>query len=366
MFQFKLIKKDKQTAARLGKISTPHGEIETPIFMPVGTQATVKAMTGEELKGLGAQIILGNAYHLYLRPGHELIAEAGGLHKFMHWEGPILTDSGGYQVFSLGKLCKITEEGVHFQSHLDGGAKHFLTPEDAIKVQQALNADIVMVLDECIPYPATADYALDSLERTTRWAERCRKAHDGRRGMFGIVQGGTYLNLREESARQLIPLDFEGYAIGGLAVGETKEVTHQIMAHTLPLLPEDKPRYAMGLGTPLDLLKGVALGVDMFDCVMPTRHARNGMLFTSFGHLVIKHAAYTRDFGPIDDKCGCYTCRHYSRAYLRHLYLAGEILAARLNTIHNLYFYLDLMAKIRHSIADNCFNELLQSYLKVA
>ena len=331
--------------------------------MPVGTQATVKAVTAEELQELGAQIILGNAYHLYLRPGARLIAEAGGLHRFMHWDGPILTDSGGYQVFSLGELCRISEDGVRFRSHLDGGVNHFITPEDALGIQQALNSDIAMVLDECIPYPATFDYALDSLERTTRWAERSLKVHDGRRGIFAIVQGGVYRELREKSARQLAALDFDGYALGGLAVGESKEQTYRIMACTTPLLPADKPRYAMGLGTPADILKGVALGVDMFDCVMPTRHARNGMLFTSFGRIIIKHSVHARDFGPIDEKCGCYTCRNYSRAYLRHLHLASEILAARLNTIHNLYFYLDLTAQIRHSIADNYFNELFREYL---
>ncbi len=362
MFKFQLVKKDSQTAARLGKITTPHGEIETPIFMPVGTQATVKGMTPEELKDIGAQIILGNAYHLYLRPGHELVSQAGGLHKFMHWDGPILTDSGGYQVFSLGKFCKISEEGVRFQSHLDGGTKHFISPEDAINIQQSLNSDIVMALDECIPYPASEDYALTSLERTTRWAERCIKIHDRKRGMFAIVQGGIYPKLRELSARRLVELDFDGYAMGGLSVGENKEEMYKIMQSALPLLPENKPRYTMGLGTPLDLITGVAMGADMFDCVMPTRHARNGMLFTGFGHIVIKQAAYTRDFGPIDEKCGCYTCRHYSRAYLRHLYQAGEILAARLNTIHNLYFYLDLMTQIRHAIEHNYFNDLLQNY----
>ncbi|MBI5788288.1 MAG: tRNA guanosine(34) transglycosylase Tgt [Candidatus Schekmanbacteria bacterium] len=363
LFSFELLKKDQHSAARLGRIITPHGEIETPIFMPVGTQATVKAMTGEELEGLGAQIILGNAYHLYLRPGMELISQFGGLHKFMHWERPILTDSGGYQVFSLGKFCKISEEGVSFQSHVDGGTRHFISPEEAIRIQQTLNADIVMILDECLPYPATEDYALASLERTTRWAQRCRMVHDGKRGMFGIVQGGTYLHLRRESARQLIDLDFEGYALGGLSVGESKEITHEIMSIVTPILPENKPRYAMGLGTPLDLIKGVAAGVDMFDCVMPTRHARNGMLFTGFGHIVIKNAAYTRDLSPIDEECNCYTCRNYSRAYLRHLNLAGEILSARLNTIHNLHFYLDLMRQIRHSIAYNCFRDLQNKYL---
>lgn len=363
MFKFELLKKDNETFARLGEITTPHGKIETPIFMPVGTQATVKAIIAEELKELGAQIILGNAYHLYLRPGHELVAEAGGLHKFMHWDGPILTDSGGFQVFSLGKLCKLSEEGVQFQSHLDGGARHFIAPEDAVRIQQALNSDIVMVLDECTPYPATSDYALKSLERTTRWAERCLKVHDKKRGMFGIVQGSTYINLRQESARQLVALDFDGYAIGGLSVGEHNATTCQIIANTVPYLPENKPRYTMGIGNPIDLLRAVALGVDMFDCVVPTRNARNGQLFTSSGPIIIKHSAYTRDFGPIDEKCNCYTCQNYSRAYLRHLYMAREILSSRLNSIHNLYFYLDLMRQIRHAIKDNYFKELLIDYL---
>jgi queuine tRNA-ribosyltransferase len=362
-FEFKLLARDKHTDARLGRLITPHGKVDTPVFMPVGTCATVKAVTPEELEELGAEIILSNAYHLYLRPGHELIQRLGGLHRFMHWERPILTDSGGYQLFSLSDFCRTTEQGVNFQSHIDGGTKHLLTPETAIQVQQALGADIIMPLDECLPYPSDYDRALVSMQRTVRWAQRCKESHDQETGaLFGIVQGGTYQDLREQCALSLVELDFAGYAIGGLSVGEEKSLMYDIISHTVAFLPEQKPRYAMGLGGPEDLVECVSRGVDMFDCVMPTRHARNGVLFTSNGRLVIKNARYAADPTPVDPECGCYTCRHYSRAYLRHLFLSGEILAARLNTIHNLYFYLDLMRQIRHAIGQSKFLEMSDNF----
>ncbi len=362
-FEFKLLARDKNTNARLGQLITSHGKLDTPVFMPVGTKATVKAMTPEDLAQLGAGIILSNAYHLYLRPGHELIRDLGGLHKFMNWPGAILTDSGGYQLFSLSDFCKITEEGVTFQSHIDGGTKHLITPEVAIQIQQALGADIIMPLDECLSYPAEYERALTSMQLTIRWAQRCRDAHNqGGSALFGIVQGGIYKDLREQCALKLVKLDFAGYAVGGLSVGEPKPQMYDIIAHTLDFLPQQKPRYAMGLGSPEDLFECVSRGVDMFDCVMPTRHARNGVLFTSSGSLIIKHAKHTDDAKPIDAECGCYTCRHYSRAYLRHLYVSGEILAARLHTIHNLYFYLDLMRQIRHYIARSTFLELWNNF----
>ncbi|BET57280.1 tRNA guanosine(34) transglycosylase Tgt [Geobacter sp. 60473] len=352
--QFRLLKQDG--AARLGSLTTPHGLIETPIFMPVGTQATVKAMTPEELDAIGARIILANTYHLYIRPGHELIRRLGGLHRFMHWDRPILTDSGGFQVFSLNELRKISEEGVRFQSHLDG-SYHTIRPEDAVAIQEALGSDIAMCFDECTPYPATHDYARRSMELTTRWARRCKDARRREdQALFGIVQGGMYRDLRERSAAELVEIGFDGYAVGGLSVGEEKEHMYGVMEWTAPLLPADQPRYVMGIGTPEDLVEAVWRGFDMFDCVMPTRNARNGMLFTSFGRLNIKGAAYAEDQGPVDPACGCYVCRNYSRAYLRHLYRSGEILASRLNTYHNLAYYLDLMAQIRAAIAEGRFD----------
>jgi len=361
--QYQLIKKCSTTKARLGKISTPHGEIETPIFMPVGTQATVKTMTSEELKEVGAQIILSNTYHLYLRPGHDLVEEAGGLHKFMNWDGPILTDSGGFQVFSLGDLRQISEEGVEFRSHLDG-SKHFLSPERAIEIENALGADIIMAFDECPPYPCSHEYAKASLERTIRWAKRCQDAHHrSNQALFGIVQGGIYQDLREQSAREITALDFPGYAIGGLSVGEPKEIMHEVLDYTVPLLPENKPRYLMGVGAPQDLVEGVARGIDMFDCVLPSRVARNGTLFTSHGRVVIKNAQYARDFTPLDPECGCYTCRNYTKAYLRHLFKAEEILGLRLATIHNLHFLLDLMKKIRQAIQEDRFSQFSEEFL---
>jgi queuine tRNA-ribosyltransferase len=354
---FKVLKKDGAGAARLGSLATPHGRIDTPIFMPVGTQATVKAMTPEELREIGAQIILANTYHLYIRPGHELVARLGGLHSFMHWDGPILTDSGGFQVFSLGELRKISEEGVRFQSHLDG-SPHFITPESAIAIQEALGGDIIMCFDECPPYPAEYDYVRRSAELTTRWARRCKDAkRRDDQALFGIVQGGMHRDLRQRSAAELCELEFDGYALGGLSVGEERELMHEIMAYCGPLLPFGKPRYVMGIGTPEDLIEGINSGIDMFDCVMPTRNARNGMLFTAAGNMNIKNAAYAEDRSPIDVECACYVCRNYSRAYLRHLYKSGEILASRLNTWHNLYYYLTLMADARQAIAEERFTQ---------
>ncbi len=352
-FRFKLLHRDSETPGRLGRMETPHGTIETPAFMPVGTQAAVKTLTPEEVRAVGADIVLANTYHLYLRPGHALIHRLGGLHRFMHWDGPILTDSGGFQVFSHSALRRIREEGVCFQSHLDG-SRHEISPEVAIGIQEALGADIIMVFDECTPYPVARDYARQSMELTLRWAARCkaRKARDDQ-ALFGIIQGGMYRDLREECAARLVELGFDGYAIGGLSVGETKPLLYDMVEACAPHMPEDKPRYLMGVGKPEDLVEAVLRGVDLFDCVMPTRNARNGFLFTTHGRVVIKNAMHAGDDRPIDESCGCYTCRHYSRAYLRHLFMAGEILAMRLNTIHNLYFYLNLMGEIRAAIAEN-------------
>ena len=351
-FKFELIKEDKYTKARLGRFHTPHGTVETPVFMPVGTRATVKAMTPEEVKDLGAQIILSNTYHLYLRPGHELIRDAGGLHEFMNWHGPILTDSGGFQVFSLGDLRKITEEGVEFRSHIDG-SKHFIGPEKSMEIQNALGSDIMMCFDECTPYPAT--YVKQSMERTTRWAKRCKDYHKNtdKQALFGIVQGGMHKDLREKSANDLIAMDFPGYAIGGLSVGEPMEMMCDMLDFTTPLLPKDKPRYNMGIGTPDYLFESVLRGIDMADCVLPTRIARNGTLLTSQGRLVIRNAKYKEDFSPLDSECDCYACTNYSRAYVRHLFNVDEILGARLATIHNLYFLIKLMENIREAIKDD-------------
>lgn len=352
--KFELIKESKDSKARLGKLYTPHGVIETPIFMPVGTRATVKAMTPEEVKDLGAQIILSNTYHLYLKPGHELIKEAGGLHKFMNWSGPILTDSGGFQVFSLGDLRKINEEGVEFRSHIDG-SKHFLSPEKSIEIQNALGSDIMMAFDECAPYPASYEYVEKSMERTTRWAKRCKDFHKDwdRQAIFGIVQGGMFKDLREKSAHDLVAMDFPGYAIGGLSVGEPRELMCDILDYTTPLLPKDKPRYLMGVGTPDYLFEAVIRGIDMADCVLPTRIARNGTVLTSSGKLVIRNARYSRDFNSLDSECDCYTCKNYSRAYIRHLFNVDEILGARLATIHNLHFLIKLMENIRKAIRED-------------
>ena len=341
--------------ARCGEIATLHGSIQTPVFMPVGTQASVKAMTPENLVEVGAQIILGNTYHLYLRPGHELIRSFGGLHRFMHWERPILTDSGGFQIFSLQDLAKITEEGASFRSHLDG-SRLFLSPEDAVHVQEALGSDIMMALDTCIPYPASRDEAAKATALTTRWARRCREAQtDTGQHLFGIVQGGMYADMRLAAIEQLVEIGFDGYALGGLSVGEPKELMYELLAATASHLPAPHARYLMGVGTPEDLVEGVSQGVDMFDCVMPTRNARNGMLFTSQGRVVIKNSCFQHDQRPLDPTCGCYTCRHYSRAYLRHLFQSREILAYQLNSIHNLHYYCSLMTGMRNAIREDRF-----------
>jgi len=356
--RYELIKECKRTGARLGRLQTPHGIIETPVFMPVGTQATVKAMTPEELKELKAEIILSNTYHLYLRPGEDLIREAGGLHRFMNWDRPILTDSGGFQVFSLGPLRKVAEDGVTFKSHIDGST-HFMSPERATQVQMALGSDIAMAFDECAPYPSTREYTEAALERTTRWAARCKEAHNREdQALFAIVQGGMYADLRERSVRELTAMDFPGYGIGGLSVGEPKPLMYEMLECTVPLLPADKPRYLMGVGSPDCLIEGVIRGVDMFDCVLPTRIARNGTVMTSHGRLVVRNANNARDFRPLDEECSCYTCRNYTRAYIRHLFKADEILGLRLTTIHNLHFLLNLMKEIRAAIAGDSLPEL--------
>jgi len=352
--RYELIKTCAQTGARLGRLHTPHGVIDTPVFMPVGTQATVKGVSPEELKDLGAQIILSNTYHLFIRPGHELIREAGGLHRFMNWDRAILTDSGGFQVFSLAENRKITENGVEFRSHLNGD-KLFLSPEVATAVQNALGADIIMAFDECPPYPADYDYVKKSTERTSRWAERCLKAHarPQDQALFGIVQGGMFKDLRRQSVRDLTSLDFPGYAIGGLSVGEPKPLMYEMLEETVPLLPADKPRYLMGVGSPDALLEGVMRGIDMFDCVLPTRIARNGTVMTSRGRLVVRNADLARDFAPLDPECSCYACRNYSRAYIRHLIKADEMFGLRLTTIHNLHFLAELMRQIREAIRED-------------
>ncbi|MDF2500206.1 MAG: Queuine tRNA-ribosyltransferase [Anaerosporomusa subterranea] len=353
--RYELVKQCSHTGARAGILHTPHGSFNTPMFMPVGTQATVKAMSPRELTEMGAGIILSNTYHLFLRPGHELVAEAGGLHKFMGWERGILTDSGGFQVFSLGDLRKISEEGVAFRSHIDG-SRQFLSPEIATQVQNALGSDILMAFDECVPYPAEYDYAKRSTERTTRWAERCLKAHSrADQGLFGIVQGGMYKDLRAQSAAELTSLDFPGYGIGGLSVGEPKHLMYEMLEHTTPRLPANKPRYLMGVGTADCLVEGVMRGVDMFDCVFPTRVARNGTTMTKNGRLVVKNAEFARDLRPIDPDCGCYACQNFSRAYIRHLFKADEIFGLRLTTIHNLYHLLDFMRRMRQAIIEDRF-----------
>ena len=363
VFKFDLIKTDSQTKARAGKITTPHGSFDTPHFMPVGTQATVKTLSSEDLHTLEAKIILSNTYHLYLRPGHEIIGSAGGLHSFMNWPGPILTDSGGFQVFSLAKLNKVTEEGVNFQSHIDG-SRHFFTPELCIEVQNALGADIIMPLDECLPYPVEHERAKESLGLTLRWTERCKKAHaNPQQALFGIVQGATYRDLRIECARELVQMDFAGYALGGLSVGETPTMMYEILDYTVDELPPDKPRYLMGCGPPLDIFEAVERGVDIFDCVMPTRNARNASLMTSQGVVIIKNAEYATDFSPLDPECDCPTCRNYTRAYLRHLFKAGEISVMRLTTLHNLHFMLTLLVQIREAIISDRYLEFKRSFL---
>jgi len=374
-FSFTL--RDCDGAARLGRFTTPHGSVDTPAFMPVGTQGAVKATRHVDLEEIGAEIILGNTYHLVLRPGDELIARRGGLHRFIGWSRPILTDSGGFQVFSLAERRRITEEGAEFQSHLDG-SRHLLTPERAVDIQARLGSDIAMVFDECLAYPATREAAAESMQRSVRWAARCRErlvtlrsspprdvtiSNPGQ-AQFGIVQGGVFPDLREESASATVAIDFEGYAIGGLSVGEPIPTMYTIVEETSRCLPPDRPRYLMGAGTPEDLVECVARGIDMFDCVMPTRNARNGQLFTSEGRINIRNARYAEDDRPLDPQCGCYTCRRHSRAYLRHLFMAGEMTAGALNTLHNLSFYLDTMRRIRDAIAFRTFNHFRQEFLR--
>ena len=359
---YTLHNQSSECAARRGEVRTKHGTIQTPVFMPVGTQATVKSVTPENLLEMGAQIILGNTYHLYIRPGHKLIESFGGLHGFMNWKLPILTDSGGFQIFSLQELTKITEEGAAFRSHLDG-AKLFLSPEDAIGVQEALGSDIMMCLDTCIPQPAERELTIEKTNLTSRWAARCRKVHSKKdQLLFGIVQGGMYPELRAQSAMDLVDIGFDGYAIGGLSVGETKEEMYAMTEATVPHLPAEHARYLMGVGTPEDLVEGVWRGVDMFDCVMPTRNARNGTLFTSRGKLVIKNSRYREDKEPLDECCSCYTCRNYSRAYLRHLFVSREILSYHLNTIHNLHYYLNLMRQIREALEKDAYAQFRKDF----
>ena len=363
--KYELIKKSLDCNARLGKIYTNRGVIETPIFMPVGTRATVKAMNVDELKEIGSQIILGNTYHLYLKPGQEIIRMAGGLHKFMNWDKPILTDSGGFQVFSLGDIRKITEEGVEFRSHIDG-SKHFISPEKSMEIQNDLGSDIMMAFDECAPYPASYDYVKNSMERTLRWLKRCKDYHKNtdNQALFGIIQGGMFKDLRRESALATIDMDLPGYAIGGLSVGEPKEIMVEYLNYTTQFMPENKPRYLMGVGTPDYLFEAVEAGIDMADCVLPTRIARNGTAMTSKGKLVIKNAKYAKDFAPLDDECDCYACRNHTRAYIRHLINVDEILGARLLSIHNLRFLLKTMENIRQAIREDRFLEYKKEFYK--
>lgn len=364
--------------ARRGTLKTAHGEIQTPFFMTIGTVGAIKGLIPDEIRQLGGQVILSNTYHLHLRPGEDVVAKAGGLHKFMNWDGPILTDSGGYQVFSLSKIRKLKDDGVEFQSHLDG-KKIFLTPEKAIEIQQKLGSDIMMVLDECPAADADRKYVEKSLELTTKWAERCKTFHNLQFAfgnqiqnpkskmqnlLFGIVQGGMHPDLREKSAKQLVEIGFDGYAIGGLSVGEPNETMYEMIDATNPHLPEDKPRYLMGVGTPQDILEAVERGIDMFDCVLPTRNARHGHLYTSKGGVRIRNEQYKEDFTPLDPECECYTCQNFTKAYLRHLFMAKEILSLRLNTLHNVAFYLNLMKQIRDAIEEDRFDEFKKEFLK--
>jgi queuine tRNA-ribosyltransferase len=361
-FSFHLKESSGPAGPRLGEIITSRGKIDTPVFMPVGTYATVKTLTPEDLREIRASIILSNTYHLYLRPGVETIQNLGGLHRFMHWDGPILTDSGGYQIFSLAPLRTMSEAGVTFRSHLDGSS-HFLTPERVVGLQEALGVDIMICLDECPGYPAPEAEVRAAADLTLRWAERCKEARTrSDAALFPVIQGGMNPELRRDQAQAMAAMGFDGYAIGGLSVGEPKELMLEMLEATTPMLPEDKPRYLMGVGTPEDLVEGVARGVDMFDCVLPTRNARNGMAFTAAGKVVIKNAVHSNDPGPLDAACGCYTCRYYSRAYLRHLYVAREILAYRLLTLHNLYYYLNLMVSMRQAIAEGRFAAFRQDF----
>lgn len=367
---FEIIHKEPKTKARCGKIYTEKGEILTPCFMPVGTQATVKTLSSEDLIDCNAQVVLCNAYHLYLRPGVKIIKEAGGLHKFMNWKKPILTDSGGYQVFSLAGLRKVTDEGVDFQSHLDGSS-HFLTPEKVIDIQCDLDSDIIMPLDECLHFPVERDYAQNSLKRTNKWARQSKdyllkkkKTKKKKQLLFGIIQGATYLDLREKASLELINIDFDGYALGGLSVGEPKDLTHEVVKHTVGFLPEDKPRYFMGLGSPLDVIKSIKEGIDLFDCIMPTRFGRNGTAFTSAGKLTVRNAEFKEDNRPLDERCDCIVCKGYNRAYLRHLFNANELLGLRLISFHNVYFFLDFMRKTREAIAKDGLDEFEKEFKK--
>lgn len=363
--RYELIKEEKNTGARLGILHTPHGSFETPIYMPVGTLATVKGLAPEELKDMGAEIVLSNTYHLWLRPGEDIVEEAGGLHKFMNWDRGILTDSGGFQVFSLSDMRRIEEEGVHFRNHING-EKLFLSPEKAIHIENALGADIIMSFDECPPFNESYDYVKKSIERTTRWAERGLKAHKNpsTQALFGIMQGAGYKDLRIQHARDLASMDFPGYSIGGLSVGETKQEMNDVLDYLTPEMPKHKPRYLMGVGSPDALIDGVIRGVDMFDCVLATRIARNGTCMTSTGRLVVKNAQYARDFRPIDEHCNCYTCRNYTRAYVRHLIKTDEIFGMRLASIHNVHFLLQLMKDVRENIKNDSLLEFRQDFFE--
>jgi queuine tRNA-ribosyltransferase len=362
---FKVLHRCASNRARVCRLETAHGGFETPAFIPVGTQGSVKALSPEDLEEAGVKIILANTYHLYLRPGHAVVEKLGGLHAFMNWKGPILTDSGGYQVYSLAKLRSISEQGVTFQSHIDG-SRHFLGPKEAMEIQRALGGDIIMAFDECAPYPSDYDYVLKSVRLTSLWAEKCLEQKRGEtQDVFGIIQGGVYIDLREMSVRDLVGMDFDGYAFGGLSVGEDMETRYRIIREIIDFLPDDKPVYLMGVGTPEDIVEMVPLGLDMFDCVMPTRNARNGTLFTSRGKVTIKNASYAEDASPLDEDCSCYTCSHYSKAYLRHLFMANELLAYRLNSIHNVYYYAHLMEDIRNAIRDNRYEEFKDSFYKL-
>ncbi|MBQ6653982.1 MAG: tRNA guanosine(34) transglycosylase Tgt [Erysipelotrichaceae bacterium] len=362
-FSFEVTHKDQKTRARTGKITTPHGTAETPMFMPVGTAASVKFISPEELYGMKAQVILANTYHLWLRPGTQVLEEAGGVHRFMNYDGPVLTDSGGYQVFSLAGTRKISEEGVHFKSHLDG-SRLFMSPEDSIRIQQSIGSDIAMSFDECIPYPSDYEYVRDSVERTLRWAERGKKVHTlERQALFGIVQGSEYEDLRRYCAERLVAMNFDGYSIGGTSVGESKETHYRMLDYTLPFLPEDKPRYEMGIGAVNDILEAVERGVDMFDCVLPTRIARHGTLMTSQGRINIKKQEYAHDFSPLDPSCDCYCCKNYTRAYVHHLFRCQEGFGTRLMSIHNLRFLLKLLEDIRQAIREDRFEQFKQETL---
>ena len=362
---YELIKEEKHTGARLGILHTPHGSFPTPMYMPVGTLATIKGLSPEELKEMGADVVLANTYHLWLRPGEDLVAEAGGLHKFMNWDKGSLTDSGGFQVFSLSDMRKITEEGVHFRNHING-EKLFLSPEKAIHIENQLGADIIMSFDECPPFDQSYDYVKRSIERTTRWAERGLRAHQRPQdqALFGILQGAGYKDLRLAHAQDMIAMDFPGYSIGGLSVGESKEEMNQVLDYLTPVMPKHKPRYLMGVGSPDSLIDGVIRGVDMFDCVLATRIARNGTCMTSQGRLVVKNAQYARDFRPIDEKCDCYTCKHYSRAYIRHLIKCDEIFGLRLASIHNVHFLLNLMKQVRYHIENDSLLDFRQAFFE--